>query len=131
MFCGFSQNTNFVKFAEFPPTPVNESAFIEWIEAEVVKLKEKYKINCDSIISNAIYISYIVDTIGNVIEPKISKGLNTVINKDALDIIRNMDYKWNPGKSKGKKVAVQMTAPFDFCPKNEMIENKNRKKKKK
>ncbi len=130
MLCGFAQDTNYLKFADFSPIPINETAFVEWIEGEVINLKEKYEINCDTVDSYAIVISYIVDTNGNVVEPKILKGFNPVIDKEALEIIRNMDYKWNPGKFKGKKAAVQMTAPFDFCPKKEIIENKKRRKKK-
>lgn len=128
---GHSQDTSHIKFADFPPLPINDSAYYEWIKEETHKLKEKHHINCDSIDFEAIIISFVVDTNGNVTNPNVLRGFDPVIDKEALEIVCKMELKWKPGKHKGEKVAVLMYIPFDFCPNQAIIENKIRKKKKK
>ena len=127
-----SQDTNQIYYVvEIPAVPVKgESVFHKWIKEKSLELKEKYQISCEKDDTIAIYISFILDENGNISKPKTIRGIETNIDNDALDLVKNMEIKWKPAMNKGKNVAVQMIAPFSMCPK-EIKLRKSRKKRKK
>ena len=61
-----------------------------------------------------VYIQFIVDVDGTVKEIKIIRGLSTNANEEAIRLIRLTNKMWNPGKSNGKAVAMQMMVPVKF-----------------
>ena len=52
-----------------------------------------------------LYITFIVDENGKVIEPEVIKGGNERINKIAKDIVQTA--RFSPGTQQGKKVSVK------------------------
>jgi len=65
----------------------------------------------------SIYISFIVDTTGQVrnayIYKRYFKGALTPIENEALRVVNIMPI-WSVGQKKGKKVPVQITLPIKF-----------------
>ena len=58
-----------------------------------------------------IYVQFIIDTIGNIINPKILKGYGGEIDEEVIKLISSMP-KWIPGELSGKKVKVLFTIPI-------------------
>ena len=74
----------------------------------------KYPINAQKKnIKGTVYVSFIINKIGEVSDIKISKGINIDLNNEALRVIRNMP-NWNPGLSDGKPVKVSFVLPIKF-----------------
>jgi TonB family protein len=60
-----------------------------------------------------VYVKFVVDKNGNITKVKISRGVNEIIDREALRVINSMP-KWKPGKQNGKAVDVEFTIPIDF-----------------
>ena len=58
-----------------------------------------------------IYLTFIVDKDGNLVEPKIIKGLTDGINKNAISVIMRAK-KWKPGVLRGIPVRTQYSLPI-------------------
>jgi TonB family protein len=58
-------------------------------------------------------VTFVIDKDGNVVNPKIARGINPSLDKEALRVVGSMP-KWIPGKEKGKNVAVSYTVPISF-----------------
>jgi len=58
-----------------------------------------------------IYISFVVDKEGNLVEPKILMGLGYDLNMQATTLITKAE-KWNPGLIRGMPMRVSHTLPI-------------------
>ena len=94
---------------QMPVFPGGEKAFAEFIGKEV-KYPEVAKKEGTQ---GKVYISFLIDKEGNVVNPKIAKGVTLSLDEEALRVIKSMP-KWIPGKDKGKNVDVQLTIPIAF-----------------
>ena len=64
-------------------------------------------------IQGRVYVSFVVDSEGNVKDAKVERGVDSSLDEEALRVI-NSSPKWAPGKQRGKNVAVQFTFPIVF-----------------
>ena len=64
-------------------------------------------------ISGRVYVSFVIDKGGNVINAKILRGIGGGCDQESLRVVNNMP-KWIPGKQRGKNVTVQYTLPIKF-----------------
>lgn len=62
-------------------------------------------------VSGKIYMSFIVDEEGNLVEPKILKGVGYGIDENAIQLIKEAQ-KWNPGKIRGIPVRALYKLPI-------------------
>lgn len=61
-----------------------------------------------------VIVQFIVDKEGNIIQPKVVRGVDPYLDKEALRIVGLMP-KWKPGElDDGTKVAVRFTIPVMF-----------------
>ena len=90
----------------WPEFPGGEEARINYLKSNV-QLPKNW--NPDSI-AGKVYIQFIVETNGNITNPKILRGLDPVLDSIALKAVRNMP-KWIPAKQKGKPVACIFNLP--------------------
>ena len=67
----------------------------------------------DSIIQGRVFVSFWIDTLGQVTDVKIARGINVKQNNEALRIINSLP-KWQPGETRGKKIKVPYTIPVIF-----------------
>lgn len=64
--------------------------------------------------SGRSYINFVIDTLGNIIEPKIIKSSGyKCLDDEAIRIVRSMP-KWTPGNDSLTKVKVSMNLPISF-----------------
>jgi len=59
------------------------------------------------------YISFIIDKQGRVSEAEVVKSAHPLLDQAALKVVENSP-RWEPGREKGKKVAVKFTMPIVF-----------------
>jgi len=108
---------------EEPPTfPGGEKALFNFINSNKI-----YPANwCVDSIDGSVFVSFIVDSSGSILNPKVVRGLNPTLDSIALTIIRKMP-KWSPGKQRNKPVAVQFNLPIKFGIENKESKHKKRK----
>ena len=75
----------------------------------------KYPCNETGKINGTVYVTFVIDTSGKVIEPKVIKGIDghKELNDEAIRVIEDMP-KWKPGKHNGETVKVQFHLPIKF-----------------
>ena len=61
-----------------------------------------------------VYINYVVDQVGDVIDVNLKKGVHPVLDNEALRVVASLPKYKNPGKKDGIPVKVQLTIPVNF-----------------
>lgn len=64
-------------------------------------------------LEGTVYISFIIDKMGEVTEVSVLRSVDPRLDAVALEVINNMP-QWTPGQDKGKPVAVQYNLPIRF-----------------
>jgi TonB family protein len=64
-------------------------------------------------ISGKVIVQFAVTETGQVVDPKVVRGVDPDLDKEALRVV-NSSPRWTPGKQKGKPVKVMFTFPFNF-----------------
>ncbi|TVR78629.1 MAG: energy transducer TonB [Chitinophagaceae bacterium] len=64
-------------------------------------------------IEGSVFIRFIIDRDGRVIDAEVVRGADRLLNEAALRHIRNMP-NWSPGRQRGQPVRVQYTVPIRF-----------------
>ena len=72
-------------------------------------------------VQGKVFLSFVVAKDGQVQDVTVLKGLGFGCDDEALRVVRSMP-KWNPGKNKGKVVAVRYSMPIQF-----LLEGQNKK----
>ena len=63
-------------------------------------------------IEGRVFVQFIVDENGNVQNPQVTRGVHKLLDKAAVEAVKQMKFK--PGKQRGKAVKVQMSLPVTF-----------------
>ena len=64
-------------------------------------------------IQGRVIVQFVVKKDGSIEDVQIAKGVDPVLDKEALRVISSMP-KWTPGKQDGKAVNVKYTVPVMF-----------------
>ena len=97
------------KVAVMPDFPGGQKALMEFITKEI-----QYPEMAGNGVQGRTIIQFIVDKEGNIVKPKVLRGVDPYLDKEALRVINQMP-KWNPGELEdGTKVAVYFTVPVMF-----------------
>lgn len=72
-------------------------------------------------LSGKVFVQFIIDKNGDVVNPKIARGIDPILDNEAIRVIKSLP-KWKPGEQSkridGEKVWVQKnvswTVPVDF-----------------
>ena len=64
-------------------------------------------------VQGRVICSFVVDKKGNIVEPKIIRGIDPSLDAEALRVI-GMMHRWTPGRQDGKAVRVLYTVPITF-----------------
>ena len=59
-----------------------------------------------------VFVQFIVDEQGNVVNPEVARGIGAGCDEEALRAIRTAKFK--PGKQRGQAVRVKMSLPITF-----------------
>jgi periplasmic protein TonB len=107
-----SENSEIIYDAvdEPPEFPGGYDAFRKFISSNI-KYPEVLK---DSGVEGTVYISFVIDTLGNISSAKIEKDkAGYGFGGEALKVIEKMP-PWKPAKLNGRKVKVRYTIPVKF-----------------
>jgi len=100
----------FVVVEQMPEFPGGEVALKKYIANEV-----KYPVDAAKAgIHGKVFVNFVVNKEGKVINPKIARGVSPSLDKEALRVVGGLP-KWTPGKQKGENVAVSYTIPIQFA----------------
>ncbi len=94
---------------EIPTFPGGDEARTKYLSSNVIYPQEARAKG----IEGTVYMTFIIEEDGSVTDVKVLRGVNELIDKAALDAVSGMP-KWEPGKQKGKPVAVQFNMPIKF-----------------
>lgn len=64
-------------------------------------------------IGGMVYVQFVIDTTGKVVEPKVIRGVSPELDAEALRVVSGMPA-WKPGMQRGKPVRVSFTLPVIF-----------------
>lgn len=65
-------------------------------------------------IQGRVYVTFVVDKNGEVVNARIARGVDPALDKEALRVVNNLP-KWIPGKQRGQNVNVSYTVPINFA----------------
>ena len=74
-------------------------------------------------IEGMVYFTFVVDTMGKIINPKMLRGIDPLCDAEALRVISSMPA-WKPGMQNNKKVPVQFNLPIKFSLGNDQDKKK-------
>ncbi len=63
-------------------------------------------------VEGRVYLQFVVDEQGNVVDPVVMKGIGAGCDEEALRVVRTLKFK--PGKQRGKAVKVRFSLPINF-----------------
>lgn len=94
---------------ELPEFPGGEDAFAKYIDDN-----KQYPIMAlENDIQGTVYVQFVIDEEGNVINPEILRGVDPLLDKEALRVVGSSP-KWKPAKMGGKLVRANLTVPVKF-----------------
>jgi hypothetical protein len=99
--------TNVEQMPEFPGGKDSLTKFIR------KNFNYTNKPNTDPIKRTRIYVQFIVDKNGTIKNLKVLKGINPLLDKEAMRVM-NMMPKWKPGKQNGENVSVIINYPIQL-----------------
>jgi protein TonB len=83
--------------------------FREWVQK-----KTKYPMSATAnSIQGKVYITFVIDRDGSVINVKVVRGVDPLIDEEALEAVRSSP-KWTPGKYRGEAVRVSYMILVNF-----------------
>lgn len=65
-------------------------------------------------VQGRVFVSFIVDTEGNVDKVKVLKGVGSGADEEAVRVVKATSGKWIPAEQRGKKVRVRYNLPINF-----------------
>jgi protein TonB len=87
----------------------DQNTFRTWIQSHL-----KYpEIAAENGISGKVFVNFVVNKSGNVVDAKVVRGVDPSLDQEALRVVRSSP-KWSPGRQRGKAVKVQFTFPIVF-----------------
>ncbi|MEG2945144.1 MAG: TonB family protein [Bacteroidales bacterium] len=99
----------FTVVEEMPSFPGGENALMQYIARSI-----KYPVIAqENGIEGMVFVSYIINADGKITSPEVIRSADPALDKEALRIITGMP-DWNPGKQRGKPVAVKYVLPITF-----------------
>jgi protein TonB len=63
-------------------------------------------------VEGTVFLQFVVDEKGNVVDPAVVKGIGAGCDEAALEAIKTAKFK--PGKQRGKPVKVKFSLPVRF-----------------
>ena len=94
---------------EMPQFPGGEQEAMKFLADHV-----KYPLSAQKAkVEGRVIVQFVVGKDGSILNPKVVRSVNPELDAEALRVVGIMP-KWNPGKQRGKAVAVTYTLPISF-----------------
>lgn len=94
---------------QMPAFPGGMEALMNFLQNNVKYPKQAQ----DKGTQGRVIVQFVVNTDGSIVEPKVMKGVDALLDNEALRVVKMMP-KWKPGKQNGKAVRVKYTIPVSF-----------------
>lgn len=65
-------------------------------------------------IQGRVYVTFVVDKEGNIVNTKIARGVDPSLDREALRVVNSLPA-WKPGVQRGEPVNVSYTVPINFA----------------
>ena len=102
-------NKVFMVVEKMPEFPGGTAALMKYLRKNV-----KFPpIAQENGIQGRVYVEFVVNKDGKIVDVKILKGVDRSLDEEALRVVRNMPA-WNPGQQRGKPVRVSYRLPINF-----------------
>lgn len=99
----------FMVVEDAPEFPGGIDALLKYLKDNI-----KYPSICrENNIQGRVIVQFVVNKDGRIVEPEVVKGVNPMLDKEALRVISGMP-NWKPGKQRGKEVRVKYSVPVNF-----------------
>jgi len=97
-------------FVETPPVPeMGYKAFYSYMAKNLRYPHQALKMRLEG----KVFIQFLIDKKGNVVDPKILKGIGGGLDEEAMRVFKN-GPNWKAGLQRGKPQIVKMTIPITF-----------------
>lgn len=96
---------------DMPEYPGGQEALRKEI-AGLVKYPKEAK---EKGIQGKVFVTFVVNKSGKIEDAQIAKGVDALLDKEALRVINSLSKTWKPGKQRGTVVSVQFTLPINFA----------------
>lgn len=93
-----------------PEFPGGQREMTQFIQRNV----EYPEVSRENEIQGKVYVNFTVDRDGSIIDTRIIRGVDSLIDAEALRVINSMP-KWKPGTQRGKNVKIKFTLPINFA----------------
>ena len=104
-----ADNTPVVSADMMPSFPGGDAALMRWLGQNI-----RYPADAmENGIQGRVFVRFTVDKNGNIHDPKVIRGVDPSLDREALRVINAMP-RWIPGKNNGRAVAVYLTLPVTF-----------------
>jgi protein TonB len=94
---------------QMPVFPGGESEMMSYLSNNI----HYPKVAMDNGIQGKVYVQFIINPYGDVVNAKIVRGIGTDCDEEALRVVKAMP-RWIPGKQNGKIVSVYYNLPIKF-----------------
>lgn len=112
-----TQESNFETFQHNPVTPQSETA-VPFLAVEVKpvlrnKIEPEYpEFARKAEIEGTVYVRYVIDTLGNVVDARVIRSLHELLDAEAIKTVRQ--YKFTVARQRDKAIRVIMEQPIRF-----------------
>jgi len=94
---------------EMPQYPGGEAERNKFLAVNIVYPQQA----TENGIQGTVYVSFVVDSKGNITDVKVLRGIGGGCDEEALRVVKMMPH-WSPGKQNGKPVRVLFNMPIYF-----------------
>lgn len=102
-------NKVFMVVEKMPSYPGGDAALMKYLRKNV-----KFPaIAQENGIQGRVYVEFVVNKDGRIVDVKILKGVDRSLDEEALRVVKNMP-NWTPGEQRGKAVRVSYRLPISF-----------------
>ncbi len=103
------ENKVFMVVEKMPTFPGGDAALMKYLQKNV-----KFPaIAQENGIQGRVYVEFVVNKDGRIVDVKILKGVDRHLDEEALRVVQNMP-SWEPGEQRGKPVRVSYRLPINF-----------------
>lgn len=74
---------------------------------------KNYKMPNIKKLNGKVYVTYVIDTVGSIVDVKVLKDLGHGTGEEAIRVLQSSP-KWMPGEQNGQKVRVQYAIPISL-----------------
>ena len=95
---------------QLPEFPGGEMAFRKYIADNIKYPKEAVYEG----FQGTVYVSFVVDTVGNTTNVKVLRGVHPLLDAEAVRVIKSIPQKWKPAMQGRKKMEFNSAVPVKF-----------------